>query len=74
MSEATCTCLASGNMSGKRRLSTSADASNFFASACAAPFSRTAARLLSARVIVGMLAWYIETFMKRSVRGEGYAV
>src|SRR6266850_8213837 len=44
----------------------------FFASACAAPFSRIAARLLSERVMVGTQAWYIEIFIGFSRSGNRF--
>src|SRR6478736_5076029 len=56
-------------MSGKSRAVTITDGSIFFASQCAAPFSRTAARLLSARIMVGTLAWYMEMFIGGSPWG-----
>src|SRR5688572_13566932 len=59
-SEQICTCLASANMSGKRRALMSTPGSIFFASACACAFCSTAARLSRTRHIVGTAASYIE--------------
>src|SRR3989344_4683736 len=57
------TCRASGNMSGNRRLLTSTAGSIFFASACAAPFASTPARLVSMRINDGTDAWYMDRVM-----------
>src|SRR5678815_3420279 len=61
-------------MSGKRRLLSSTVSSILRACACAAPFSRIAARLLSARMNGGTEAWYIEIVMRVSARALALAV
>src|ERR1700683_4114592 len=60
VSQAICTWRTNGNMSGNRRDCASADASNFFASACAAALSRIADKLVNPRVSIGTEKSYRE--------------
>jgi len=53
-------------MSGNSRDPVITSGSIFFASQCAAPFSRIATRLPSTRTVGGISSWYIETGMVTS--------
>src|SRR5271165_3359617 len=72
MSLAIWICVARGNMSGKSRVLSKTAGSILRACACAAAFSRMAARLFNARVQVGTVAVYRERDMSsgRLVGGE----